>query len=185
MNKETFMMIDFETLSLKNPAIFEIGVVVFDKDGIIKSLKINVDVRSCQEIGLEVDVSTIVWWLKTNKDLFSEKMLCEAVPIRKAIVKLFDTYKEFACTKVVGNGALADLLWVHQIIDKLNDVGCKGKEGILKTPWTFRDEMCFRTLKALLPTVNIEFEGTNHDALDDAMWQSLYMIEVLNNTKNV
>lgn len=182
MNKETFMMIDFETLSLKNPAIFEIGVVVFNKDGIIESLKINVDVESCQEIGLEVDASTIVWWLKTNKDLLSEKMLCESVSIRHAITKLFDTYDEFGCTKVVGNGALADLLWVHQIIDKLNEVDYKG-EGLWKTPWTYRDEMCFRTLKALLPTVYIEFDGTNHDALDDAMWQSLYMIEALNNIK--
>ena len=107
-------------------------------------------------------------------------MLCESVSIRYAITKLFYTYNEFGCTKVVGNGALADLLWVRQIVEKLNEVDYGGEEGLWKTPWTYRDEMCFRTFKALFPTVYVEFEGTKHDALDDAVWQSLYMIEVLN-----
>lgn len=175
---DTFMMIDFETLSLKSPIVLEIGVVVFDTLGIKEEILIKVCPKSCQDVGLNLDINTVSWWLNENKELLSEKVNArDALSIEEAIALLFKTYREWCCTKVVGNGSLADILWVHQIVDKLKE-NTSFKEEI---PWSFRDEMCFRTLKALLPPVNVEFEGIRHDALDDARWQSLYMIEVLKN----
>lgn len=175
---DTFMMIDFETLALKSPVVFEIGVVVFDAFGIKEEILIKVCPKSCQDIGLKLDINTLSWWLNENKELLSEKVNAkDALSIEEAIALLFQTYRGWHCTKVVGNGSLADILWVHQIVDKLKEnTNFKGE-----IPWSFRDEMCFRTLKTLLPPVDIGFEGTRHDALDDAKWQSLYMIEVLKN----
>lgn len=178
---DTFMMIDFETLALKSPIVFEIGVVIFDILGIKEEILIKVCPKSCQDIGLNLDINTLSWWLNENKELLSEKVNSkDALRVEEAIALLFQTYQEWYCTKVVGNGSLADILWVHQIVDKLKE-STNFKEEI---PWSFRDEMCFRTLKVLLPSVNIEFEGTRHDALDDAKWQSLYMTEVLKNIED-
>ena len=46
-------------------------------------------------------------------------------------------------------------------------------------PWAFYEERDFRTLKNLPDAVEVEHEGTEHDALDDAIYQARYALENL------
>jgi len=74
------VMIDVETLGTRsNAVIMSIGAVQFDLKGNIKQrFHKRIDIDSCLNRGLQVDGSTIEWWLKQSKENI-EKLL--AVPI--------------------------------------------------------------------------------------------------------
>lgn len=175
LKDEVFMMVDLETLALDNPVVIEIGAVVFRSEGIIATFSESVCPESGESLGLTISPSTVKWWLETDPELFKEKME-GSVPIWDAVSTLTGFYQDFGCTKVMSNGSLADLKWIHQIVDKINS---SVHLGVL-LPWSFRDEMCFRTVKMMHQDVAVDWEGVRHDALDDAIWQSKFMIEVLN-----
>jgi hypothetical protein len=46
-------------------------------------------------------------------------------------------------------------------------------------PWSYRADRCFRTAKAMSPHVEPpEFEGIEHHALHDAIWQAQFQIKI-------
>lgn len=49
----------------------------------------------------------------------------------------------------------------------------------LEAPWDFYQERDYRTLSSLPVAVDVEFEGVEHDALDDAKHQALVAAETL------
>ena len=65
------IMLDLETFSSSSrAAIVSIGAVVFDLETytIGESFKVNVDPRSSQAAGLEIDADTVMWWMHQGED---------------------------------------------------------------------------------------------------------------------
>ena len=70
------VIIDIETLStLPNAIILTIGAIKFNRFEKLKefddyeTLYIRIDIKSCQNVGLTSDISTIKWWKEQNKDV--------------------------------------------------------------------------------------------------------------------
>ena len=168
MNK---LMLDFETLGITDkPVLASLGAVVFNNEGIQAEMIIKIDVEDCQAKGLEISASTFLWWLEQS-DAARQEMVdnWNRVPLKDAMLELRKFFIENNCREVYGNGALSDIIWANNAFAAVK----------VSPPWTFRQERCFRTLKEVLPQVEIDFQGTAHNPLDDARWQALYLIEAL------
>ena len=172
MNK---LMIDFETLGITDkPVLATIGAVVFNQEGIQAEMYIKVDVEDAQNHGLDISASTFLWWLEQNEQARMEMVdTWNRFSLKEAMKEVYNFYVESDCQEVYGNGALSDIVWANNAFKAVG----------MESPWTFREERCFRTLKAVLPHVKIDFEGTAHNPLDDAKWQALYLIEAIKHAR--
>lgn len=162
------MMIDLETLSVApNPVILSIGVAVFDTDTIVHAEQIDVDPSSCQRAGLVIDSSTVLWWMNQSAEAQAATLgVIARVPLQEALSKVAKIYTDFACGEVWSNGALADIVWMNNAYVAVGS----------RAPWSYRAERCFRTAKALLPEVDVVFDGIPHRAVDDAIHQARYLM---------
>lgn len=171
-----YLMIDKETLALDNPVVIQLGFVVFNKDKVLWTSSYNICPKSCVAIGMEMDLDTVSWWLKTNPSLLTSILDGNSVSIEEALSFMFNVYKSFNCKGVMSNGSLADIKWVHQLVKGIN----KTNETKIEIPWSYKEEMCFRTMRALFPQYKgVEF-GERHDALNDARYQVSVVQEIMN-----
>ena len=166
-------MIDLETLSTKpNAVILSIGAVEFDIEtgDIGESFFININVQDCLNHGLEVEGSTIVWWLEQSDDARSKITNSHAAMLEDALDSFTAFFKNNY--QVWGNSARFDLGILHNAYDKV------GK----RTPWNFRKERCVRTLVSMAPEVkaNHFFTGVPHDPIDDCKNQIKYCVATWN-----
>src|SRR5262245_12184404 len=61
------MMVDLETMSNgPSAAIIQIGAVEFDGSGLGREFSTGVCLQSCIDHGLEVDGSTVKWWMEQS-----------------------------------------------------------------------------------------------------------------------
>lgn len=171
-------MLDLETLALSDkPVIAAIGAVVFNESKIVDEFYMQIDLESCTRAGLEIDASTVQWWLSQSREAIEATFGGD--PRRKyqidaALDTLVGFYKRHDCQAVYGNGALNDIVWINSAFKAIG----------MEKPWGFRDEMCFRTLRQILPHVEVgEYNGTKHKAIDDARWQALYLIKALEHAR--
>jgi DNA polymerase III epsilon subunit-like protein len=162
------IMIDLETLSTKPDAlIVSIGACTFATDGTITARERRhefyavIDISEPSSKGGRIDASTVAWWMGQSdqaRSIFDQE---GAICLQTALLH----FKEF-CNLVVpriwGNGASADNVWLRQAYDRM----------VLNVPWSYRDDRCYRTLKNLRPDIPFEHEGTEHNALDDAIAQA-------------
>lgn len=170
------IMLDIETLGNSNNAvIISIGAVAFDIEGVKEnSFYMRVDPQSCVDVGMKIDASTVMWWMKQNEAARVE-FNKPAYTIGKVLDE-FSTWIErmfylhdFEDRKVWGNGATFD----NVIIDNAYRL-----VGITK-PWPYWGDACYRTLKNLFPQIKMERNGTHHNALDDAFSQARHCIRLL------
>jgi len=168
------IMLDLETLGTGNNAvIISIGAVLFDKDGMSnETFYKRVDPQSCVDVGMEISVSTVMWWMKQS-DAARAEFDKPAVSIQQAVLSFSLWLREhspnFEDRKVWGNGATFD----NVILDNAYRL-CK-----LEKPWPYWGDACYHTLKNLFPEVKMERTGTFHNALDDARSQALHCIRLL------
>lgn len=161
------IMVDLETLG-KSPdgVIVSIGAVVFDNEGLYDDFYEVVDIGSCGKLGLKFDASTIEWWLGQSDealDVFKKK--------GRNIKDVLGRFREFVGkdeAKVWGNGSLFDNCILTTAYKLLGE----------DTPWGFRGDMCYRTVKNLAPEIKIQRAGVHHNALDDAKSQASHLIEI-------
>ena len=67
------------------------------------------------------------------------------------------------------NGATFDNVILHKAFDAV------GK----RSPWSFRRDMCFRTMASMFPAVPRRMRlGTHHDSLDDARYQAQHLLDI-------
>ena len=71
---------------------------------------------------------------------------------------------------VWGNGASFDNVILSQMY----------RRHQIAQPWKWWNDRCYRTTLAGHPPVNLDFVGTKHNALDDAMHQARTLIAILN-----
>lgn len=169
------LMIDIETMgNTPGAAILSIGAV-FIKDGkLAEEFYQHIDLQSCLENGLKMDAGTVQWWMKQTDEARDAITRETGANIFAVLADFFSWVSEFAQgaeVQVWGNAATFDVVLMEEAFRRVG-------YGI---PWKFWGHRCYRTLKSLFPNVTKpEFTGIKHHALDDAKWQALHLINILN-----
>ena len=181
-NPEPFnTMIDIETLG-RRPfcPVLSIGACVFrtdvDPDTVAPAELIadvfyqGIDLQSCLDLGLKLDADTLAWWMQQSpaalKAAFED-------PNRVSLPMALDAFTTWVNSRpliVWGNSARFDLGIIEAAY-----TAC-GKSS----PWEFRNERCYRTMKSIPEARGIECPkyGVHHNALDDAISQSLHLAAI-------
>lgn len=166
------IMVDLETLGTSNNAvIISIGAVEFDVDsGVLgRELYMTIDPQSCVSAGLEIDASTVIWWMQQS-DAARSAFRSPQWSLASALQYFSDWYPADA-DALWGNGATFDNVLLSNAYRKTG----------LEQPWRYSDDRCYRTLKSLRRDIKQEAVGTAHNALDDAKYQALHAIKLLKN----
>lgn len=167
----TNIMLDLETLGNgTNAVIIAIGAVQFDHTGLGQTFYTTVDPQSCVDLGMKMDVSTVMWWMKQS-DAARKAFDQAGTPILGALHNFADYVKDCAggSAEVWGNGATFD-----NVI-----LGNAYALASLPKPWPYWGDRCHRTLKNLYPHITFDKVGTAHNALDDAVSQALHASKIL------
>jgi hypothetical protein len=154
-------MLDIETLGIEpGAAICSIGACTFDVDGVGETFEVSVDLESCQERGLMIDADTLQWWLE--QDEAAREILTGGVPLATALSELRDFLETHAYDELWANSPKFDMAHLEAAYEALD----------WPVPWEFFRLRDVRTITELPGAVELEHEGTEHDALDDAIHQA-------------
>lgn len=162
------LMVDCETLDVgERPVLLSIGAVVHDHEQIYNKFHVGIDAETAKVHGFTVSQSTLNWW-----DRQSDKARAAAFSgtyhIEMALKALVNFYKENECQEIWSKGSLADIRWINNALDHFD----------IAPPWKYSREFCFRTLLKTVPEFEMPFEGTEHNALDDAIHQAKQFIYI-------
>ncbi len=166
MSAKLDLMLDLETMGNgSRAAIRAIGAVFFDKTGLEEpAFYVKVDLQSCVDAGLEMDVDTVLWWLGQSEDARAEMRAGGGMSLAEALME-FRRFIGGREVRVWGNGASFD-----------NAIMASAHRAVrLPLPWKFWNDRCYRTMKALRPEVKLSRDGTHHNALSDARSQAMHL----------
>lgn len=166
------IMLDLETLGTgANSVIIAIGAVKFDSTGIKDKFYRVIDPASCVKVGMQMDVSTVMWWMKQS-DKARAEFERPNVSIQRALIDFaeFVGFSERKNTEVWGNGASFDNVLLANAYKK-----CE-----IEQPWNYVNDRCYRTIKGMNRSIPLVRTGTYHNALNDAETQALHLILILN-----
>lgn len=164
------VMCDLETMGTgPRAAIVAIGCVLFDRSGIGEEFYTNVNAQSAVSAGMELNANTVMWWMQQSQAA-RDALVPNQCNLPVALMNLKAWMPSNA--RLWGNGATFDNVILRSAYD-LCGIQC---------PWHYRDDRCFRTLKAMNAEVHPDVrEGlVAHNALDDAKWQALHAVKILN-----
>lgn len=170
------LMLDIETMGTDSySSILSIGAVEFDittgRTG--KEFYQNISLQSCMYIGLVVNASTIMWWMKQSEEA-RKSFDSDSVTITEALKK-FSSFCDMGY-QVWGNSASFDCGILKNAYDK-----CK-----ITIPWDFRKERCVRTLVSFNPEIknNYPSVGIVHNSLSDCYFQIGYCHRIWDSITN-
>lgn len=153
------VMLDIETLGLDpGAAILSTGACRFTPGaGVTDTFYAEIDRATCLDAGLHVDEDTLEWWRSKDPALAP---LGGETPLADALEDL---------SRFIGT---ADEVWANSPA-----FDCELLEAAYEAvgsvePWEFYQERDVRTLRALPCAVELEMEGREHHALDDAVHQA-------------
>jgi hypothetical protein len=154
-------MIDIETLGIEpGAALLSIGACTFDREGVGETFYCSVDLESCQDRRLSIDTETLQWWLQQDES--AREVLTGGVPLPTALSELRDFLETQGYDELWANSPKFDMAHLEAAYDALD----------WTTPWAFYELRDARTLQALPGAVELTQDGTEHDALDDAIHQA-------------
>jgi len=162
----THNMIDLETLDTKPSAAFiTVGACQFDPDTgeIGKTFYKRVDWGGAMDGGRTVSPETLKWWL-AQSDGAREEICKDGEPLQIVLDDLRGFLGRGAI--VWGNGATFDISILEHAYK-------------FKAPWQFWNVRDVRTIvdlsSHLVDKRTLKFQGTAHNALDDAVHQARYV----------
>jgi inhibitor of KinA sporulation pathway (predicted exonuclease) len=163
------VMLDIETLGLEPGAsILSIGAVKFDTDGLGERIHRSVGLRSCEAAGLTIDAETLQWWLdQDDADSPLTDLLTQGMPLEGALEQLARFC--YDADEVWAKAPKFDCTHLEHAADAVG----------VELPWEFYELRDVRTIAALPIAPEREQEGTEHDALDDAVYQARIVAETL------
>jgi exodeoxyribonuclease VIII len=173
------IMIDLETMStLPHAAITQIGAVEFDLDSgaIGLTFQTHISLQSNADYARHIDADTVLWWMKQSDDARAAFAL-PSVSLAEALASFASWMSYRGETKelrVWGNGASFDNVILSSAYRSTG----------INMPWRYYNDRCYRTIKAMHPSVLMERTGTHHKALDDAISQAMHLIAIHNNAAN-
>ena len=164
------IMLDLETMGNgSNSAIIAIGAVAFDIDGVSSKFYQQVNLQSSVDAGMEIDASTVLWWLRQSyaaRSAFKDNE--KALKITNALIEFSMFCERSKVCGMWGNGAAFDNALLSNAYRKLE----------MNQPWKFWNDRCYRTVKDIYQDVEFVRSGTHHNAVDDAESQALHLIEI-------
>lgn len=171
------VMLDLETMGQgNNAAIVAIGAVFFEPTTgeIGASFYQTIDLESAAKYG-EIDPSTVLWWLKQSDEARDEITRLDTYSLPDALAEFtqwIEQIESFKARIVWGNGSSFDNVIIENAFKAVR----------YRKPWAFWNDRDVRTvvelgrtLKGLDPKKDMSFEGTAHNALDDAIHQAKYV----------
>ncbi len=170
-------MVELETLGTDpKSVILSIGAVTFDpenaKEDFSNTFYVNVDPESCQKLGLVINASTVMWWLKQSKEAQDTLVKKAFISLPNALQEFSNWYSKFG-GNLYGNGAAFDNVILANAYSACD----------LARPWSYSGDRCYRTIKANYPKIKADiFEGTKHDALSDAVHQAKHLYKIAQKT---
>ena len=170
----TNLMLDLETMGTgTNAAIISIGAVYLDLENnkLGKEFYTNVDLKSSVESGGVMDPDTVMWWLGQSEEARNNLINIDKKnpSIEQALLDFTSFIENRETIKIWGNGS---------DFDNVILAGAYFRCGIVR-PWSFRNNRCYRTLKALHPEVSYTKPITSHNALEDAKAQAQVLLQIL------
>lgn len=158
------VMLDLETMGKgSTAAIVAVGAVRFDEHSILSIFYAVVSLESSMSVGLKADADTIMWWLRQSREA-KEELRRDPVSI-KAVLGRFGAWVG-EDPVVWGNGATFD----NVILSNAYELA-----GMAR-PWSYKNDRCYRTVKAGFPEVPYVEGGIHHKAVDDAENQAVTLI---------
>lgn len=165
---KTQVMLDLETFGNKpGSVIVSIGAVKFGGGEILDSFYERIDARSCVELGLNMDASTVLWWLNQN-DAARKEITQPGNKLSEVLLR-FSSWTNDPDVEIWGNGASFDNVLLSAAYDHAR----------LPRPWKYSNDRCYRTIKNLYPEVALIRDGTHHNALDDAKSQATHLMNII------
>jgi exodeoxyribonuclease VIII len=162
------VMVDLETMSQRsNASIASIGAVKFEDGKIIDKFYCTVDIKSCKELGLNIQKETVEWWSRQNPEALAE-LRKNNIDIKEALADFREWYGKKSLW-TWSNGAGFDNVILENAYKAIGE----------NTPWKFYDSRCYRTVKAIINIEENERQGTHHNALDDAIHQAKHLMRLL------
>lgn len=163
------VMVDLETLGKKPGCVIStIGAVRFSATGIHHEFYTSIDAQSCVDVGLTMDVSTVLWWMKQSDD--ARKELTDPRRLPMPLVEALTAFTEWVGSNPViwGNGATFDNTILAAAYDACG----------MHAPWEFWNDACYRTARRMFPGIDRPRPGIAHHALYDARAQAEHLIEI-------
>lgn len=171
------IMLDIETLGTSsNAVITSIGATFFNPltgDNGAQFYAV-VNPQSCVDIGMSVDISTIMWWMRQDDEARKHLYGAEKSDRIEDVLKDFTHWiisNSDSPPKVWGNGCTFDNVILSNAYNKL---------GVIR-PWKYNGDMDVRTIVeigrtcGIDPKTHIQFGGVKHNALHDAIHQAKYV----------
>jgi len=160
------VMVDIETLGLeKGSAILSIGAVRFSAETLSDGAEWSISLESCQEHGLEMDAGTLEWWLDQGE--MANRVLSGGQELETVLTQFAEWFGD------------ADEIWANSPSFDCEMLEHAYTQVGLVEPWEFYQERDFRTLDSLSIAPEMDQEGTEHDALADAVYQAKVASETL------
>ena len=163
------VMLDIETLgtepgaALLSVAAVEFRPTAFDgDDAILDTVHQSVSITSCQDVGLHIDAETLEWWMGQG---YARRQLTGGLNVDAVLANLaaFIDERGDDC-EIWANSPAFDCQMLAHAYDVV------GSDNL---PWDYWQTRDVRTLKALPQWPDdLEREGVEHDALDDAKYQA-------------
>ena len=154
------VMVDIETMGLKpGSAILSVGACRFDSGGAaLDRFYCEIDIYSCFDAGLKVDEDTREWWQDQPDDVRPDG----DTDIGDALSSLSEWFDKRPYAGVWANSPSFDL-----------DILAAAYEAVdLSEPWDYWETRDVRTVRSLPCAVELEMDGREHHALDDAVHQA-------------
>jgi exodeoxyribonuclease VIII len=171
-------MIDLETLGVNNDAVFLIiAAVQFDLDSgkTGKIFRKNIKMQSALDAGLKVEAGIVQWWLEQRPEIL-KLMFQSSVDLLAALAELSYWFKENQIVYPWGNAASFDLGKLVHAYNVLH----------LSAPWKYNNERCYRTIKALFPSIALsDTHADLHDPVADCYYQIKHLCKIWGIVGNV
>lgn len=173
------VMLDIETLGIRpGSAIIQIGAVDFDlEQNLGEGFKVNINHNL--EPYLDVDPATVLWWKRQSPEAKASVSAEPRLDLRTALSGFTSWFDSVQGEFVWGNGATFD----NVLVD------CAYHACGMRKPWHFCNDRDMRTLTWLSRMHEIQEPymriGIEHDGLDDAKTQALWVSKILKRMKEM
>lgn len=165
------VMADIETLGLADDClILSIGGVLFDGDTILDKFHVGIDPVDAERYGLKIDAAT-AWnyWADPKRDEARKRLFELGKVDLFAAMDGFKMWVEQTPTSergsLWGKGATFDNVRIKNAYKAIQ----------LESPFSYRQDECYRTLANRCPAIPYTQIGVVHDALDDAESQAVHL----------
>jgi hypothetical protein len=169
------IMVDIETLgTVPGSIILAIGAAIVrdtpDTVGKSKYFYATISRGNQEDLGFTVNPNTVLWWERQEPAARLE-VFSGLSDISIALKRFADFVYQFEHPRLWGNSAAFDLGLLSAAYEIMGQ----------HTPWSYWQEMCYRTFKSVYRTIPVPKLATiPHKAIDDAVAQAAHLALILN-----